>query len=98
MKPWQRVPLAKPAPMDEKNGALLGYVTLCVARDMEADGMWDFAMALNEAGTRLVVEHGRLPEGIAIPADVYQRMYDSVVEGLRQGAQAAWENPEGPKH
>lgn len=97
MKPWQRVPLAKSAPMDETNGALLGYVTLCVARDMDADGMWIFAKVLDEAGTRLVVEHGRLPEGIAIPADVYTRMYDSVVEGLKQGAQAAWENPEEMK-
>lgn len=97
MKPWQKVPLAKPAPMDETNGALLGYVTLCVARDMEADGMWMFASALDAAGTRLVVEHGRLPAGIYIPADVYQRMYDSVVETLRKGAEATWRNPEGQR-
>lgn len=97
MRPWERVPLAKSAPMDERNMALLGYVTLCVARDMEADGMWIFAKVLDEAGTRLVVKHGRLPEGIAIPADIYTRLYDSVVANLKQGAEEAWSNPEGPK-
>lgn len=81
------VRIAKPAPMDKNNGALHAYVTLCVAADMERDGMWMFAKVLDAWARKLVMEHGVLPEGTYIPPDVWDAVYGGIVESVKEVAE-----------
>ena len=92
------IPVAKSAPLDKDNGAFLGYVTLSVAHDMEAAGMWMFAKALDVAGTKLVMEYGRLPPGLEIPAKAWDETYAHVVEMVKTQSLKAFDDPSGPMH
>jgi len=91
---------ARLAPITKDNPAVVAYITLVVASDMRQDGMWMIASALEKAGAAMALEHGRLPAGTHIPDDVWQEVYDSVVEMTKQQcAKAAMDAAaKHPKH
>ncbi|AAK94338.1 hypothetical protein Mx8p03 [Myxococcus phage Mx8] len=65
-------------PITKDNPALVAYITLVFAHDLEQEGMPEFSRVAAKAGTAMALEYGRLPPGLYIPPDVWDEVYESV--------------------